>query len=210
VNDKTNKAQGSAASAAAKADVTWQSTSVSREMRAALQQQSPKCIWFTGLSGSGKSTLANALELELHQRGFKTMLLDGDNVRHGLCRDLGMTDEDRTENIRRVAEVARLMVEAGLIVVTAFISPFNRDRETARKLFAPGDFIEVFVDTSLATCEQRDPKGLYQKARKGVIKDFTGVDSPYERPESAELVLCTDEHNVASCIGFIFEVLDVN
>lgn len=210
MNDKAEKMEGEAGPVSIKSEVTWQSTSVSREMRAALQQQSPKCIWFTGLSGSGKSTLANALELELHKRGFKTMLLDGDNVRHGLCRDLGMTDEDRTENIRRVAEVARLMVEAGLIVVTAFISPFNRDREAARKLFAPGDFIEVFVDTSLATCEQRDPKGLYQKARKGVIKDFTGVDSPYERPESPELVLCTDKHNVASCVGFLLAALAVS
>lgn len=210
MNDKAEKMEGEAGPVSIKSEVTWQSTSVSREMRAALHQQSPKCIWFTGLSGSGKSTLANALELELHKRGFKTMLLDGDNVRHGLCRDLGMTDVDRTENIRRVAEVARLMVDAGLIVVTAFISPFSRDRETARKLFAPSDFVEIYVDTPLNVCEQRDPKGLYQKARKGVIKDFTGVDSPYESPENPELVLRTDKLNVGSCVGFLLARLGIS
>ncbi len=156
-------------------------TSVSPAMRARALRQKPACIWFTGLSGAGKSTLANALEFALHECGLQTMLLDGDNLRHGLCQDLTMSAADRTENIRRVAEVARLMVDAGLIVVAAFISPFARDREAARARFAPGEFIEVFVDTPLAICEQRDPKGLYRQVRAGMIKDFTGVDSPYRR-----------------------------
>ncbi|WP_371915410.1 adenylyl-sulfate kinase [Pseudomonas sp. CC6-YY-74] len=164
-----------------RAQVLRNHTSVSPAMRARALRQKPACIWFTGLSGAGKSTLANALEFALHECGLQTMLLDGDNLRHGLCQDLTMSAADRTENIRRVAEVARLMVDAGLIVVAAFISPFARDREAARARFAPGEFIEVFVDTPLAICEQRDPKGLYRQVRAGMIKDFTGVDSPYRR-----------------------------
>lgn len=149
------------------AEVVWNNTTVTPAMRAAIKNQRPMCIWFTGLSGSGKSTLANALEAELNRRGLHTMLLDGDNVRHGLCKDLGMSDIDRGENIRRVGEVARLMVDAGLIVVTAFISPFTKDREAARACFPGGCFYEIHVKTSLAACEERDPKGLYQKARRG-------------------------------------------
>jgi bifunctional enzyme CysN/CysC len=172
-------------------NVHWQALDVDRKARAAIKLQRPRCFWFTGLSGSGKSTIANLLEKRLHAMGQHTYLLDGDNVRHGLNRDLGFTDADRVENIRRVAEVAKLMVDAGLIVLVSFISPFRAERRMARELFGPGDFVEVFVDTPLAVCEKRDPKGLYVKARKGLIKNFTGIDSDYEPPEHAELRLDT-------------------
>ena len=165
--------------------------SLSSRERAALKLQRPRCLWLTGLSGAGKSTLANALELQLNQLGLHTFVLDGDNLRAGLCRDLGMGDESRKENIRRMAEVARLMVDAGLIVIVAAISPFRAEREVARRLFAEGDFIEVYVSTPFAVCAQRDPKGLYQAAREGRIKDFTGIDSPYEAPLSAECEIDT-------------------
>ncbi|MHC8330952.1 adenylyl-sulfate kinase [Pseudomonas sp. LB3P25] len=165
--------------------------SLSGAARAALKSQRPRCLWLTGLSGAGKSTLANALELQLNQRGLHTFLLDGDNVRHGLCRDLGMGADCRRENIRRMAEVARLMVDAGLIVIVAAISPFRAEREAARQLFAEGEFIEVYVSTPFAVCAQRDPKGLYQAARQGQIKDFTGIDSPYEAPLRAECEIDT-------------------
>ncbi len=173
------------------ANVHWQALDVDREARAAIKGQAPRCLWFTGLSGSGKSTIANLVEKRLLASGHHTYLLDGDNVRHGLNRDLGFRDEDRVENIRRVAEVARLMADAGLIVLVSFISPFRSERRMARELFAPGEFIEVFVDTPLALCEQRDAKGLYAKARAGEIPNFTGISSPYEAPEHAELVLDT-------------------
>ncbi|KPG95201.1 adenylylsulfate kinase [Pseudomonas sp. RIT-PI-q] len=165
--------------------------SLSSSDRAALKSQRPRCLWMTGLSGAGKSTLANALELQLHQLGLHTFVLDGDNLRAGLCRDLGMGAECRRENIRRMAEVARLMVDAGLIVIVAAISPFRAEREAARRLFAEGDFIEVYVSTPFAVCAQRDPKGLYQAARDGRIKDFTGIDSPYEAPLGAECEIDT-------------------
>ncbi|MEO8161264.1 MAG: adenylyl-sulfate kinase, partial [Arenimonas sp.] len=164
---------------------------VDQSKRAAIKGQSPRCLWFTGLSGSGKSTIANLVEKRLVASGHHTYLLDGDNVRHGLNRDLGFSDEDRVENIRRVAEVAKLMVDAGLIVMVSFISPFRSERRMARELFAPGQFIEVHVDTPLAIAEQRDVKGLYAKARAGELPNFTGIDSPYETPEAAELVLDT-------------------
>lgn len=167
------------------------------EARASIKCQRPRCLWLTGLSGAGKSTLANALELQLNQRGLHTFLLDGDNLRGGLCRDLGMGADCRRENIRRLAEVARLMVDAGLIVIVAAISPFRAERETARRLFAEGDFIEVYVSTPFPVCAQRDPKGLYQAARLGRIKDFTGIDSPYEAPLSAECEIDTDETELA-------------
>ncbi len=170
-------------------------------MRAASLKQRPLCIWLTGLSASGKSTIANALELALYQSGLHTFLLDGDNVRHGLNQDLGMSDADRAENIRRVGEVAKFMVNAGLIVVTAFISPFRRDRDRVRALFADGEFIEVFIDAPLEACERRDPKGLYQKARAGQIKDFTGIDSPYEPPLHPDIVLHTHQHTVDECVA---------
>ena len=150
-------------------------------------------VWFTGLSGAGKSTIANLVEKQLHAEGRRTYLLDGDNVRHGLNKDLGFTDEDRVENIRRVAEVARLMVDAGLIVLVSFISPFRSERRMARALVAAGEFIEVFVDTPLGLAEARDAKGLYKKARRGELKNFTGIDSPYEAPEDAEIRLDTTQ-----------------
>lgn len=172
-------------------NIPWQALDVTPAVRAALKGQRPRCVWFTGLSGAGKSTIANLVERGLVARGCHTYLLDGDNVRHGLNRDLGFTDEDRVENIRRVAHVARLMTDAGLIVLVSFISPFRAERASARTLFAPGDFIEVFVDTPLAEAERRDVKGLYAKARRGDLPNFTGIDSPYEPPEAAELVLDT-------------------
>lgn len=157
-------------------------------------------IWLTGLSGSGKSTLANALEQRLLQRGYHSYLLDGDNVRHGLNRDLGFSKDDRIENIRRIGEVASLFADAGLIVVTAFISPFRADRALVRALVPEGEFIEVYVHASLEACERRDPKGLYAKARAGVIRDFTGIDSPYEPPERPDLVLDTEQDSVEVCL----------
>ena len=172
-------------------NIPWQALDVTPGVRAALKGQRPRCVWFTGLSGAGKSTIANLVERGLVARGCHTYLLDGDNLRHGLNRDLGFTDEDRVENIRRVSHVARLMTDAGLIVLVSFISPFRAERDSARALFAAGDFIEVFVDTPLAEAERRDVKGLYAKARRGELPNFTGIDSPYEAPEAAELVLDT-------------------
>ena len=164
---------------------------VDRGARAQLKHQTPRCIWFTGLSGSGKSTIASLLEKQLHAEGKHTYLLDGDNVRHGLNRDLGFTEADRVENIRRVAEVAKLMVDAGLVVIVSFISPFRSERRMARDLFAEGEFIEVFVDTPLEECERRDVKGLYAKARRGEIKDFTGISAPFEPPTGPAIRLLT-------------------
>ncbi len=178
------------------ANVHWQALDVHQGARAAMKHQTPRCLWFTGLSGSGKSTIANVVERRLLARGNHTYLLDGDNVRHGLNKDLGFTDEDRVENIRRVAEVAKLMVDAGLIVLVSFISPFRSERRLARDLFAEGEFGEVFVDTPLEVAEQRDVKGLYAKARAGELKNFTGIDSPYEIPEAPELLLETTRHSV--------------
>ena len=171
------------------ANIHWQHLEVDKTARARIKGQVPRCVWFTGLSGSGKSTIANLVEKRLLAMGLHTYLLDGDNVRHGLNKDLGFTDEDRVENIRRVAEVARLMVDAGLIVLVSFISPFRAERRMARELFAQDEFLEVFVDTPLEIAEQRDVKGLYAKARAGEIRNFTGIDSPYERPERPDLLL---------------------
>jgi bifunctional enzyme CysN/CysC len=171
------------------ANTYFQSFEVTKAARARLNEQKPVLLWFTGLSGAGKSTIANNLERKLHALGKRTFVLDGDNVRHGLNRDLGFTEADRVENIRRVAEVAKLFVEAGLITIVSFISPFRAEREMARELVGPHEFIEIFVDTPLEICEQRDPKGLYKKARRGELRNFTGLDSPYERPERPELIL---------------------
>jgi bifunctional enzyme CysN/CysC len=171
------------------ANTYFQSFEVTKSSRARLNGQQPVLLWFTGLSGAGKSTIANSLEGKLHALGKRTFVLDGDNVRHGLNRDLGFTEADRVENIRRVAEVAKLFVEAGLITIVSFISPFRAEREMARGLMGPNEFIEIFVDTPLEICEQRDPKGLYRKARRGELRNFTGLDSPYEKPETPELIL---------------------
>ncbi len=173
-------------------NVHWQHLDVDPAARARIKGQTPRVLWFTGLSGAGKSTIANQVEKRLHARGCHTFLLDGDNVRHGLNRDLGFTDEDRVENIRRVAEVARLMVDAGLIVLVSFISPFRAERQMARERFAPGEFVEIFVDVPLEVAESRDVKGLYRKARAGQIPNFTGIDSPYEPPQAPELHLYAD------------------
>ncbi|MFM7520766.1 MAG: adenylyl-sulfate kinase [Planctomycetota bacterium] len=187
-------------------DVRWHPQAVSREERERLAGHRGGVVWFTGLSGCGKSTVANLVDQRLHARGVRSFVLDGDNVRHGLCaspallRDrlgaanaerfgLGFGPDDRSENIRRVGAVAELLVEAGIVVLTAFVSPYRRDREAVRELFAPGDFVEVFVKASVEVCEARDPKGLYRKARAGLLKGFTGIDDPYEEPLSAELVL---------------------
>jgi len=171
------------------ANTYFQSFEITKSARARLNGQRPVLLWFTGLSGAGKSTVANSLEQKLHALGKRTFVLDGDNVRHGLNRDLGFTEVDRVENIRRVAEVAKLFVEAGLIAIVSFISPFRAEREMARGLMAPDEFVEIFVDTPLEVCEQRDPKGLYRKARRGELRNFTGLDSPYERPSNPELIL---------------------
>jgi len=172
-----------------------QNTDINKAARANLKRQQPRVIWFTGLSGSGKSTIANTVEKKLHQLGMHTYILDGDNIRHGLNKDLGFSDEDRVENIRRIAEVARLMTDAGLIVLTAFISPFRSERQMARELFSDGEFIEVFVDTPIELAEERDPKGLYKKARNGELKNFTGIDSPYEKPDNPEITLKTSQNS---------------
>ncbi len=170
-------------------NVVWHPHPVTREQREQLRGHRGAVLWFTGLSGSGKSTVAGALEQALHAQGVATYLLDGDNVRHGLCRDLGFSDDDRRENIRRVGEVARLMVDAGLVVLSAFISPHRAERQMVRELAGEGRFLEIFVDTPLAVCEARDPKGLYRKARAGELRNFTGIDSAYEAPPAPELRL---------------------
>jgi bifunctional enzyme CysN/CysC len=172
-------------------NVHWQALDVSKDNRAAIKRQKPAVLWFTGLSGAGKSTIANLVEKRLLAEGRHTYLLDGDNVRHGLNKDLGFTEADRIENIRRVAEVARLMADAGLIVLVSFISPFRAERRMAREMMAEGEFLEVFVDTPLSIVESRDVKGLYKKARAGELKNFTGIDSPYEAPEAAEIRIDT-------------------
>lgn len=189
-------------------DVVQQRVDVDANTRARLKGQTPAAIWLTGLSAAGKSSIANALEVALVERGRHTYLLDGDNVRMGLCRDLGFSDADREENIRRIAELGRLFVDAGLIVITAFISPFRADRDLARTIIGSDAFIEVFVDTPLAECERRDPKGLYGKARAGLIKNFTGIDSAYEAPLSPEIRLETLDRNLPEVVNEILEYLD--
>ncbi|MCG8083625.1 MAG: adenylyl-sulfate kinase [Candidatus Thiodiazotropha taylori] len=190
-------------------NIVWHQATVTRERREQMNKHRAKLLWFTGLSGSGKSTLAHALEEELYQRGCRTYVLDGDNVRHGLCGDLGFSDADRTENIRRIAELAKLFVAAGVISLTAFISPFREDRDKARGLFPHGDFIEVYVDCPLEVCESRDVKGLYKKARAGVIKDFTGISSPYEPPSNPEITIQTADREVADCVNEIIGSLEL-
>lgn len=191
-------------------EIVWHDHKITRAERAANKNQKPCLLWFTGLSGSGKSTIANALDVALHQRGYHTFLLDGDNVRHGLCEDLGFSDDDRVENIRRIGEVSKLFADAGLIVLSAFISPFTSDRRLVRKLFPAGEFIEVFMDTPLDTCEERDPKGLYRKARAGEIKRFTGIDSPYEAPPHPEVRLDTATMSIDECVETLIQHLSKN
>ncbi|HEY7865319.1 MAG TPA: adenylyl-sulfate kinase [Psychromonas sp.] len=180
-------------------DVVWLQAAVSHDARVKLNGHKPAVLWFTGLSGSGKSTVANAVDYMLHELGAKTYVLDGDNIRHGLNGDLDFSDQGRIENIRRIGEVSKLFVDAGLLVSSAFISPFNADRQMVRDLLAEGEFIEVFIDTPLAVCEQRDPKGLYQKARAGEIKNFTGIDSAYEAPVNPEVHVQTADKSVQEC-----------
>lgn len=189
-------------------NIVWHHATVIRERREKLNKHRSKLLWFTGLSGSGKSTLAHALEEELHQRGCRTYVFDGDNVRHGLCGDLGFSTEDRKENIRRIGEVGKLFVEAGVIGLTAFISPFREDREKARGLFQHGDFIEVYVKCSLEKCEERDVKGLYKKAREGKIPEFTGISSPYEPPLNPEIVVDTEIEKLEESVAKMLKSLE--
>jgi bifunctional enzyme CysN/CysC len=188
-------------------NIHWQATEVDKDARARQNGHRPCVLWMTGLSGSGKSTIANVVERELHALGARTYLLDGDNVRHGLNKDLGFTAADRVENIRRVGEVAKLMVDAGLIVITAFISPFRSERRLARSMVDDREFVEIFVDTPLAVVEKRDPKGLYKKARRGELKNFTGIDSPYEVPETPEIHILTEQHDVEASAALIIDYL---
>lgn len=188
-------------------NVIWHSHPVDQALRAEQKSQRPLVIWFTGLSASGKSTIAGALEQILTGQGYHTYLLDGDNVRHGLCRDLGFSDIDRKENIRRVGEVANLLADGGLIVLAAFISPFRDDRQIVREITPEGQFVEVFVDASLSVCRERDPKGLYAKADRGEIKQFTGIDSPYEEPLNAELVLDAGDLSVTESVNNLLAYL---
>ncbi|KGY11425.1 adenylylsulfate kinase [Vibrio tubiashii] len=177
-------------------NVVWHQHSIDKQFRSQLKKQKPVVLWFTGLSGAGKSTVAGALETKLAQAGYHTYLLDGDNVRHGLCSDLGFSEQDRRENIRRIGELAKLMADAGLIVLSAFISPHRAERQLVREMLPEGEFLEVFVNTSLEVCEQRDPKGLYKKARAGEIPNFTGIDSEYEAPVNPEIDLRAGDKSI--------------
>jgi adenylylsulfate kinase len=189
-------------------NVVWHKATVKQEHRSQQNGHKSIVLWFTGLSGSGKSTLANALEEQLYQKGCRTFVLDGDNVRHGLCSDLGFSNSDRKENIRRIGEVAKLMLETGTIVMTAFISPFQEDRQTVRNLIPHGDFIEIYCKAPLETCEARDTKGLYKKARAGEIKNYTGIDSPYEEPKKPELEVETDQLSIEESVQAVMKLLN--
>ena len=188
-------------------NTVWHHATVTRERREHQNGHKSAILWFTGLSGAGKSTLAHSVEEKLHQMGCRTYVLDGDNVRHGLCGDLTFSDDDRKENIRRIGQVAKLFIESGVIVLTAFISPFRSDRQLVRNMVLHGDFIEVFCNTSINVCEERDVKGLYQKARKGEIKEFTGISSPYETPQKPELVVKTGENSLENCTDQVIELM---
>ena len=189
-------------------DVVWHHATVTRDRRQQLNKHRSVVLWFTGLSGAGKSTLAHCVEEALYQIGSRTYVLDGDNIRHGLCGDLGFSIEDRSENIRRISEVAKLMLEAGVITLTAFISPFREEREKARKIFPHGEFIEIYCKCPIEVCEERDVKGLYKKARAGEIKDFTGISSPYEEPVNPELVVETSKHSLEDCTKQVLDMLE--
>jgi adenylylsulfate kinase len=188
-------------------NILWHDALVSRADRQSQNGHNSVILWFTGLSGAGKSTLAHAVERRLHELGCRTFVFDGDNVRHGLCADLGFSAEDRSENIRRIGEMAKLFVEAGVIALTAFISPYRADRDRVRALAAPGDFIEIYCECPLDVCEQRDVKGLYAKARQGVIRDFTGISSPYEQPETPELAVNTATLSLDACVEQVLALL---
>ncbi len=188
-------------------NIVWHEHHVDKAQRMQRLKQKPCVLWFTGLSGSGKSTISNAVEGYLFSQNHMTYLLDGDNVRHGLNKDLGFSDGDRVENIRRIGEVSKLFVDAGIIVLSAFISPFRNDREMVRGLLNEGEFVEVFVDTPLAVCESRDPKGLYKKAREGKIPNFTGIDSPYEAPAAPEIHIRTDLYDIETSVKMIIDYL---
>ncbi|WP_164214510.1 adenylyl-sulfate kinase [Virgibacillus sp. YIM 98842] len=191
-------------------NIEWHHSEVTKEHRRQLNKHKSAVLWFTGLSGSGKSTISVELEKKLHNAGIRAFRLDGDNIRHGLNKNLGFSPEDRKENIRRIGEVSKLMVEAGLMTLTAFISPYREDRDGVRNLLGEGEFIEVFVDASIETCELRDPKGLYRKARKGEIKDFTGIDAPYEVPEVPEIIVNTDKQSMEESVKTIMTYLKKN
>lgn len=190
-------------------EVVWHHATVTRRRREQLNGHHAAVVWFTGLSGAGKSTLAHAVEEELHQLGCRTLVLDGDNVRHGLCADLGFSTNDRTENIRRIGEMAKLFVEAGIVVLTAFISPLRSDRHRVRELMGDGDFIEIYVRCPLEICESRDEKGMYKKARTGLIKEFTGISSPYEEPEHPELMVDTAAQDIAASVQQVLALLQM-
>ena len=189
-------------------NVIWHHATVTREHRNQQNNHKSTVLWFTGLSGAGKSTLAHAVEEKLHHRCCRTFVLDGDNVRHGLSSNLGFSEEDRCENIRRIGEVAKLMMEAGIIILTAFISPFRTDRQTVRTLMPHGDFLEIYCKASLKTCEMRDVKGLYKRARAGEIKNYTGIDSQYEQPVKPELIIDTDELNIDESVELVIKLLE--
>ena len=193
-----------------RSNIIYHQASVTRQRRNKLNNHRSIVLWFTGLSGSGKSTLAHTLEEKLFQKGCRTFVLDGDNVRHGLNSNLDFSEAGRTENIRRISEVSKLMLESGLIVMTAFISPINKDRIEARKLISNDDFIEIYCKASLETCETRDVKGLYKRARAGEIKNYTGIDSPYEAPENPELVIDTDNQSLEESVSSILNFLEIN
>ncbi|MBF0611173.1 MAG: adenylyl-sulfate kinase [Magnetococcales bacterium] len=200
MSETTEKAKSS--------NVVWHCPAITRELRCQLNNHNSVVLWFTGLSGSGKSTIAHGVEDQLYQRQYRTYVLDGDNVRHGLCGDLGFSNQDRQENIRRIGEVARLFVDAGMVVLTAFISPFRQDRARVREILGEGNFYEIYCRCSLEVCEERDVKGLYKKARQGLVKEFTGISSPYEAPESPELILDTDQLTIAECVEKVIALLD--
>ncbi|AJO24852.1 adenylyl-sulfate kinase [Weizmannia coagulans] len=189
-------------------NITWHETQIKKEDRRRLNGHSSAVLWFTGLSGAGKSTLSVAVEQELHGRGIRTYILDGDNIRHGLNKNLGFSPEDRKENIRRIGEVSKLFVDAGVMVLTAFISPYRADRDMVRELVEDNEFVEIYVNCPLEECEQRDPKGLYKKARNGEIQNFTGIDAPYEAPEHPELVVETDKQPLEQAVGQVIRFLE--
>lgn len=188
-------------------NTVWHHATVTRERRQQLNKHKSTILWFTGLSGAGKSSLAHALEEKLYQLGCSTYVLDGDNVRHGLCSDLTFTVQDRQENTRRIGNVAKLFLESGVIILTAFISPFKKDREIVRKMVEHGDFIEIYCNTPIEVCEQRDVKGLYEKARKGEIKEFTGISSPYEEPSNPDITVLTGKDSIEDCVEQIIILL---